>query len=169
MLKLLLSLLLLVFMSGCGYKPSSQYARKVVGDKISVQIVISAVDPQNTVMIKDALSEAVIENFRSRLAPQSVASTHLKVKLASVSYSPIQYNSDGYIISYRMYTVLTITMMRDGKSKSYNENGTYDFSIEPNAIISDQVRLAAIKASASKAIAAFVSQIAAEGARKEKQ
>jgi hypothetical protein len=156
-------------MSGCGYKPSSRYARDVVGDKVSVQVVISAADPQNTVMIKDALSDAVVQNFRSRLTQSANASTHLIVKLANVSYSPIQYNSNGYIISYRMYTTLIITMMRGGHLKSYSESGTYDFSIEPNAIISDQVRLAAIKHSASKAIAAFVSQMAASGARKEKK
>jgi hypothetical protein len=158
---------LLFLFSGCGYVPSSRYVKKVTGDKVSVQVVISLVDPQNTVLIKDALSNAVIKNFQARLVPPSEAQTQLVVQLESVSYAPLQYDTNGYIVSYRTTVVLTITMKHDGKSKSYSETGIYDFPIEPNAIISDQLRFTAIKNGASKAITAFVAQVSAVGATKE--
>lgn len=164
----IVSILLLIsftFLAGCGYRPSATYAQMQTGDSVSVHIVISAVNPQNTVLIKDAVSKAVIENFRTRLTSSANAATKLTVNLASVSYYPIQYNSNGYIISYRMRTVLLITMLHDGVTKKYTEQGIYDFSIEPNAIISNSLRITAIKNSATKAIRAFVAQISAIGAR----
>lgn len=158
-----------VFLAGCGYRPNATFAQRQTGDSVSVDVVISAVNPQNTVLIKDAVSKAVIENFRTRLTNSNDAATKLTVNLASVSYYPIQYNSNGYIISYRMRTVLLITMRHNGIVKKYTEQGIYDFSIEPNAIISNQLRITAIKNSAAKAIRAFVAQISAIGARKERQ
>jgi len=162
-------IIIFVFFAGCGYRPNATYAQEVAGASVSVQIVISAVNPQNTVLIKDAVSKAVIENFRTRLTNSADAATRLRVKLQSVSYYPIQYNANGYIISYRMRTVLLITMLHNGKSKKYTEQGIYDFSIEPNAIISNQLRITAIKNSAAKAIRAFVAQISAVGARKDEK
>ena len=47
---------------------------------------------------------------------------------------------------------------------NYRTKGTYDFDIEPNAIISDQVRFEAIRQGAQKALDAFVAQVAAQGA-----
>ena len=52
-------------------------------------------------------------------------------------------------------------------SKRYNAVGNYDFTISPNAIITDQQRFDAIAKSATKALDSFVAQVAAEGNRKE--
>lgn len=46
----------------------------------------------------------------------------------------------------------------------YMTIGNYDFDIEPNAIISDQVRFEAIRQGAQKGLDAFVAQVAAQGA-----
>ncbi len=166
--RLIISIFFIILMNGCGYAPSSKSAQIVMGNAVSVKIIISAINPQNTVIIKDAVNRAVIENFRTKLTSYADASTHLVVKLASVGYSPIQYNANGYVISYRMHTVLSVTITHQNITKTYKESGIYDFSIEPNAIISDQIRRAAINNSVSKAISAFVAQISAVGARKVK-
>ena len=155
-------------LSGCGYMPSSKYAREVVGDKVSTQVIISAVDPQNTVLIKDAVDSAVIKSFRTSLTDKAHSTTHLIISLESVSYSPIQYDSNGYVVGYRTMIVLNIDMIHQGISKNYKVTGTYDFTIEPNAIISDQIRFEAIKYSATKAISAFVAKVSAQGARSNK-
>lgn len=155
-------------LSGCGYLPSSKYAREVVGDKVSTQVIISAVDPQNTVLIKDAVDSAIIKSFRTSLTDRAHSTTHLVISLASVGYSPIQYDTNGYVIGYRTTIVLNINMIHEGINKNYNVVGTYDFAIEPNAIISDQIRFEAIKYSATKAISSFVARVSAQGARSKK-
>ncbi|WP_345992440.1 hypothetical protein [Sulfurimonas sp. HSL-1716] len=155
-------------LTGCGYLPSSKYAREVVGDKVSTQVIISAVDPQNTVLIKDAVDSAVIKSFKTSLTDRAHSTTHLVISLQGVSYAPVQYDNNGYVIGYRTTTVLKIDMIHEGISKVYSVKGTYDFAIEPNAIISDQIRFEAIKYSATKAISSFVAKVSAQGARSKK-
>lgn len=156
------------FLVGCGYTPSSKFARQVVGEKVSTQVVISNVDPQNTVLIKDAVDSAVIQSFQTSLTDKEQATTHLTIALSGVSYTPTQYDSNGYIIGYRTVVNLQITSENDGVVKHYSVSGNYDFSIEANAIISDQVRFEAIKGGAAKAIASFVATVSAQGAREKK-
>ncbi len=166
MMRVLLSLLLLLAVSGCGYKPSSQYARAVVGEKVSTSVVISAQDPENTVLIKDAVDRAIVEVFRASLTSKKYAKTHLIFSISEPTYAPIQYNTDGFVIAYRATIVLGIVRETENSTKKYSAKGTYDFAIAPNAVVTDQERFDAIRFSAQKAIASFVSQISAEGSRK---
>ena len=155
-------------LSGCGYLPSSKFARAVLGDKVSTQVVISAVDPQNTVLIKDALDTAVITSFQTSLSDKAHSTTHLIITLVSVKYSPMQYDTNGYVTGYRTVVHLNISSEHDGIIKKYDTVGNYDFSIEANAIISDQIRFEAIKNGAAKAISSFVAKVSAQGARTSK-
>ena len=159
--------IVLIFVVACGYKPSAKFSRNVVGEKVSTSVVISADDPENTVIVKDAVDRAIIKVFHASLTSRSSSQTHLLLRISTPSYTPIQYNNDGYVIAYRTTIKLKITKYKDGHSKSYNTKGTYDFSIMPNAIISDQERFEAIAFSAEKAIRAFLAQVSAEGARAE--
>jgi len=89
----------------------------------------------------------------------------LNFSLNPPSYSAIQYNTDGYVISYRATIILHVTRESKNIKKNYTAKGTYDFSVVPNAVITDQERFDAIKFSAIKAISSFVAQISAEGSR----
>jgi ribosomal protein L21 len=103
-------LLALVGMSGCnGYQPSSKYAKTVVGETVSTEIKISMEDPENTVIIKDAVEEAVIMRFKAALRPKGKADTDLLIKLKNVKFVPLQYNKDGYVVTYRAIVSLGIT------------------------------------------------------------
>ncbi len=164
-LKLFTFIVSLLLVSGCGYKPSSKYARNVIGSKINTQVTISAMDPQNTVLIKDAVDSAIVEIFHASLTDRSHADSTLNFSLTPPSYSPIQYNAQGYIIAYRAKIVLKITRESKNIKKTYTARGTYDFSVVPNAVITDQERFDAIKFSAIKAIASFVAQVSAEGSK----
>lgn len=165
LLSLLTLIVIMISLNGCGYKPSSKYARSVVGEKISTQVTISAQDPQNTVLIKDAVDSAIVEIFHASLTDRAYADTHLSFSLNPPSYSAIQYNTDGYIIAYRATIVLQITRETKNTKKRYTARGTYDFSVVPNAVITDQERFDAIKFSSIKAMSSFVAQVSAEGSR----
>ena len=162
-IKLLLVFLFLIALSGCGYKPSAKYARAVLGDTISTSVVISAEDPENTVIIKDAVDLAIIEVFHASLRDRKNAKTHLNLILSEPQYTPLQYNNNGYIISYR--ATIHLKIIRESKDirKNYTTTGTYDFAVEPNAVLTDQERFDAIKFSSLKAISAFVAKVSAEG------
>jgi len=154
----------LILLSGCGYQPASHYAKNIVGESVSTEVVVSMEDPQNTVIIKDAVDTAVITKFRTALVPKNTAKTHLKISIGSVSFTPLRYDTDGYVITYRTTVTMSIIRTSEEKSHTYSTKGMYDFEIEPNAIISDQARFEAIRQGAQKGIDAFVAQIAAQGA-----
>ena len=156
-------LFILLLINGCGYRPSSKYARNVLGEKISTSIVISAQDPENTVIIKDAVDKAIVEVFHASLTDRASSDTHLSLSIGTPSYSPIQYNTDGYVIAYKMIVSLSIKRSHNGKSKNYSASGSYDFAVLPNSVVTDQERFDAIKFSAQKAIEAFIAQVSAEG------
>ena len=164
-MKIVSLFLIVLLFSACGYKPSAKFSRVVVGEKISTSVVISAVDPENTVIIKDAVDSAIIEVFHASLVSKAFSSTHLVITLGNPSYSPVQYDSDGFIVAYRTSITLSILRETETESKNYAAKGTYDFTITPNAVITDKERFDAIKFSSSKAIKSFVAQISAEGAR----
>ena len=158
-------LLLFIVLAGCGYQPTSKYSREVTGETVSTKVIISMEDPENTVIIKDAVDAAVIMRFKSSLRDYGHAHTHLDIFLKSVTFAPLQYDQNGYIITYRTTIVLRFIRHTGKINKAYLAKGTHDFAIEPNAIISDQARFTAIEFGSAKAIDSFIAQIAAEGTR----
>lgn len=167
-LKIFLSLAIVFFITACGYKPSSKFARSVVGEKVSTSVIVSLQDPENTVIIKDAVDSAIIEVFHASLVDRAISDTHLVLSIGAPSYDPIIYDRNGYVVGYRMTIDLYITRQHDGVEKKYATKGTHDFTIEPNAVVTDQQRFEAIKFGAEKAIQAFLAQVSAEGARANK-
>jgi hypothetical protein len=157
-----------LLVSGCGYKPSAKYSRDVVGEKISTSVVISAQDPENTVLIKDAVDSAIVQIFHASLVPQHSADTHLIFSISAPRYTPLEYDDNGFVIAYRTTILLNITRQSGANVKKYHSKGTYDFAVTPNAVITDKERFDAIKYSAQKAISSFVAQVSAEGSRKGK-
>ena len=162
---LTLSILVALFFVGCGYKPSSKFARNVVGEKISTSITISSSDPENSVIIKDAIDSAIISTFHASLVDKRNSTSHLSISTSTPSYSAIEYDTNGFVIGYRMSITLHIKHIKDGVSKSYTAKGTFDFGVDANAIVTDQERFNAIQNSAKKALNSFISQLSASGAR----
>ena len=165
--KIVASLVVVLLFTSCGYRPSSKFARVALGEKISTSVIISKENPENTVLIKDAVDGAIVEVLQASLVPRSESDSHLVFSISQPSYSPIQYDENGYIIAYRMKITLRITRYHNGKKSSYSATGTSDFAITPNAVVTDQDRFDAIRLSAAKAINSFIAQIASAGARKD--
>jgi hypothetical protein len=155
---------ILAGLTSCGYTPSSKFAREILGKKISTSVVISAQDPENTVIMKDAVDVAIIREFHASLVDRSQSDTHLILNMSQPVYTAIAYDKNGFATTYRMSITLDIKRTHAGISKMYKTKGTYDFNIAANAIISDSQRFDAIGFSVTKAIRAFIAKISAEGA-----
>ncbi len=161
--------LVMVLFSACGYSPSAKFSREVVGEKISTSVHISSSDPENTVIVKDAVDAAIIKVFHASLTTKAFAQTHLALTLSNPSYSPVQYDADGFVTAYRTHISLSIKRTTGESTKSYTAKGTYDFGITPAAVISDRQRYEAIQFSAEKAIRSFVAQVSSEGTRPKEE
>jgi len=166
MIKISFLLAIIISFSACGYKSSAKFGRVVLGEKVSTSVIISSQDPENSVLIKDALDGAVLEVFHSSLTTRKYAQSHLDIYLSKIEYTPVQYDVNGYIIAYRAVTTLKIIKTRNQKKKTYITQGVYDFSIVANAVMSDKERFDAINLGALKAIKSFVTKVSAEGAIK---
>ena len=160
---------LVISFSSCGYKPSAKYARTIVGERISTSVTISMQDPENTVIIKDALDSAIVKVFHASLRPRNRADTHLNISMNDIKYQPVQYNNEGFVVAYRAYIKLRIIRKSQGKKELYITRGTYDFTIDANTIVSNQQRFEAIESSSIKAIKSFVAKVSAQGARRQKE
>ena len=154
--------------SGSGKQPRSKKAKKGMGETVVTENNISMTDPENKGVLKDALDEALIRPFQTHLPDPKDAKTHLIIELQSVVFSALRYDNNCYIITYRTTINLAINRMSKNFTKRYGAVGNYDFTISPNAIITDQQRFEAIEKSATKALDSFVAQVAAEGTRKDK-
>lgn len=156
--------LALLLLSGCGYKPTSFYSKQVLGNLIYAEVETSLKDPENTVLIRDAINEAIVDRFKSKIVPEDKADTKLFIKLNKVSFQPIQYDKNGYVIAYKTYVDLkTRYTDKQQKQKTIISSGEYDFPIASNSVISDTKRFEAIKNASEKAIGEFISKISAQG------
>ena len=166
MKQLFLGLLIAVLISGCSYKPSSYYAKKALGQNIYAEVTISRQDPRNSVLIKDAVNEAVVSRFGAKLVSKEKADSVLKISIGSISFSPIVYDKYGYVISYKATVVLAMQYEDENKKvQKLTATGEYDFSIESNSVVSDNNRFDAIRYTASDALDEFVSKISIKGLR----
>ena len=157
---------MVAFISGCGYKPSSYYAKQALGTKIYAEVTISRQDPRNSVLVKDAVNEAIVSRFSGKLVAREQADTILHVKIQSISFSPTVYDTYGYVIAYKTTVVLAMDYEDENKKvEKLTATGEYDFSISANSVISDTNRFEAIRYSASDALDEFVSKIAIKGLR----
>lgn len=166
MKQLFLGLLAVAFISGCGYKPSSYYAKQALGSKMYAEVTISRQDPRNSVLIKDAVNEAIVSRFGGKLVSREQADTVLHVKIQSISFSPTVYDTYGYVIAYKTTVVLAMEYENEAKKvEKLTATGEYDFSITANSVISDNSRFDAIRYASSDALDEFVSKIAIKGLR----
>jgi len=156
---------IIILLNACGYRPASKYARKVLGSRVSTDVIISSEDPANTVFIKDSIDTALVAVFHTSLTAPNYADTNLLIKLQPPQYTPTQYDASGFVVAYRATIILSITRKSRDILKHYIAKGTYNFTVSPNAVLTDQERYNAIKFGSIKAIESFLAQVAAEGSK----
>ncbi|HHD83341.1 MAG TPA: hypothetical protein ENK93_00535 [Campylobacteraceae bacterium] len=146
------------------------YTKSILGEKVFVEVRTSLEDPENTVLLRDAMNEAVIARFRSRIVPRKNADSELTMTLKRVTFLPIQYDKNGYVIAYKTYVDL-LTHYRDKKGHQGDilSRGNYDFAIESNSVISDTKRFTAIKNASYKALDEFISKLSVKGIESDDQ
>jgi len=165
--KVLLLTLFLFVLVGCGYKPSSHYAKERIQGNVFVDIDVSIEDPKNSVLIKDAMSEILISRFGAKLVyDKKLADTILDLKLNRVSMQVLQYDAQGYENLYRATVSIKVDYISNKNNGSVRVTGTYDFAIDGENQISEAKRFEAVKNASSKALEEVISKLAIESFRK---
>ena len=152
---------------GCGYKPSTQYQNKIVGNNVKVEVDISAENPREGVFLKDAVRDAVFSVFHKNLC-FSDCDTTLIINSASNSLSAIDFDKNGYPIIYRSTVNLKVTLIdKNSKTRTYSVSGSYDFNVAAQGIVTDQMKLEAYKRAAINALNKLIANITKDGAEND--
>ena len=159
--KLLLWCCIILF-SGCNYKPSVSYATNEIDGNVYVDLKLNINNTQNSVYIKDALNELILNQFHSKIVhDKSKVKTIFNVALTKVSNSAIASDNDGFAKTYR--TSVTIKVSYNDKAstiKNITVTNYYDYSVDSESTITEQKKEEAIKIAASKALNDIFSKIA---------
>ena len=165
--QLLVSFFLVLFLTACGYKPSTTYVKKELGERIFVNLVISLKDPRNTVLIKDAMNEILVHRLGSKLVfDRKLADTVMDLKLSSVNLQVLQDDDSGYNKLYKAVVNILVSYNNGSNEKSFTVSGDYDFSIDSGTTITDTRRFEAIRSAASEALEDVISTIAVQSFKK---
>jgi len=147
---------------GCGYKPSSYYAKDAISGDVYVDLVVDIDNVQNSVYVKDAMNEMVLNQFKASLTnDKELADTIVVVSLSSVSHTAMSTDEYGYAKSYRTTVVVSVTYnKRNEEKKTLTVTDYYDYSVDTDSIITDQKKQTAVKIAAAKALSNLFSKIA---------
>lgn len=160
----------LLFLGGCGYKPVSHYAREQIHGLVYINSETSLQDPQNSVVLQDSISQMLVGNLGLILTDKKeLADTIVNVSLGKPSISQIQYDTQGYVTTYR--ATVTVILNYDNKRKkgTVRSSGEYDFEAGDIYTITDAERFNAIKQASSKALEDILGKLAVESFKRDKQ
>ena len=163
MLFVISSITLALFITACGYKPTSYYAKEEIKGNVFANVSISLEDPKNSVLIKDAVYKLLIQKLDANIVEkESLADVVLNVNLNSVSMSALQYDKEGYNKLYRALIVINFEYFKksDGIRKHFTVDGEYNFSVDDGTTITDSKRFEAISLASDKALSEVLSKIA---------
>ena len=163
-----LSFCSLVF-NGCGYKPTTHYAKKELSGKVFVKLFVDLKDPQNSVLIKDSMNQLLAHKLDSKLVyDEAVADTIMYIKINSVSMTELQYDAEGYNNLYRAKVSINVKYNKKAEkvSRNFNVSGENDFSLASTTTITDAKRFEAIKSASDEALEEVLSRIAIESFKK---
>lgn len=172
----LLSAILIFLFFGCGYQPVSTTTHNLIGDNVFVDVIISKTDPQNTVVIKDALRKAVITRLNRTLTDKELADTIIMAKIKSLNFQVISYDDFGYATAYKAILVMDYEIKSKDFIKNIQTSGDYDFTVSKqiqntkftDSVISDNDRFNAIKNASEETFDELISKIAILGVKSGK-
>jgi hypothetical protein len=159
---LLSSFAVLLLFIGCGYKPTSYYAKSSIVGAVYVDLKVDIDNSENSVFVKDAMNEMILNQFDVVLVDdKSMADTYVTVELSNVSHTSISTDEDGFVQSYRTSVTVKMTYQKiDEKKYTVEVNDYYDYTVDSDSTITDQKKKIAIKIAASKAFSNIFSKIA---------
>ena len=171
-MRLIAILLLAFFIVGCGYKPSSVAARDILGSSVWIDVIISKIDPESSVVIKDGIKSAMLRRLGVNLVDKNEADSIIIASIKSLTFSAISYDQFGYATAYKANLVMEYRLkQKDGSIKSILTSGDYDFRVTKrlndrrftDSVISDNERFDAITNASLQCFDEFVSKLAMQG------
>jgi len=162
-----LSLILSLFIVGCGYKPSAHYVKEVLGERVYATVSTVIEEPENSILLEDALKEALKVRLNVSFSSRKDADSEIELSLKGLNFRPLQHDEFGYVVLYRTEITLKAKHIyqKDGVSRVayYDLEGFYEFPVQSNASVSVAIKFDAIKFAALKALDTLIPKLALKG------
>ncbi|MEA3383757.1 MAG: LPS assembly lipoprotein LptE [Campylobacterota bacterium] len=149
---------------GCGYKPTTYYAKDEIKGKVFVDTPIDIFNTKNSILLRDAVNELLISKFNVTLVNnKSRADMLVSAKLNSVTHKGLETSIDGYTITYRAIVSINFSYKTNSVNSFHKKvtlSNYYDYSVDEDSSISDKNKLDAVKIATKKALSNIFSKIA---------
>jgi hypothetical protein len=156
----------IVFLTACGYKPSSHLIRNIFSDNIYVEVKVDSVEPENAPFVKDEMNRLVYTRFKRRVTSKEKAESQIIISYAGSSYYPLAYQ-DGYVTRYRANIRVHFDMVTKEEKFSKDISSIVESDIQASSLISSALRTEAIRKGLEKALDEFMAYVSAKGMLKK--
>ncbi len=160
----ILILLFVLLFQGCGYKPTSYYAKDKIKGTVYVDTKIDIENSQNSILVKDATNNILLNQFKATIVDEKEkADMLIFTELISVDIKALQTDNYGYSLVYRATTTIAITYSKNSLDSVKNKiiiSNYYDYIISNDSLTTEQNKLNAIKIASEKALSNLFSKIA---------
>ena len=162
MLKNIFLFLVVVFFIGCGYKPTSYYAKDAISGLVYVELSLNVDNSKDSISIKDAVNELVLNQFEANLTKdRSKADTFIMAKLNTIGYSVISSDTLGFANRYRVTVTLSLEYHKKGQeTKTFKVSNFDDYFIDNDSSVADTNKQNAITNAILNALEDIFSKIA---------
>jgi hypothetical protein len=162
-MKLLIKILAViasVVLIGCGYKPTSTYIKKSIGELVYVKTIIDLQNPENSIIAKDVLIESIIRQTHATITDSpNNATAQIFIRFKRVEFTSIQKDNDGYDVTFQTKVTLVVKVKKNDKIDIYEIAGMDIYEIEPRSITAQINKQDSIKNASAKAINEFLSKV----------
>lgn len=117
-----------VVLAACGYAPIADLTSGFIAQDVFVESKISLQDPQNSVALKDAISNAVTHKLRRQIVPKELSQTQIVASLNSLTFTPVIYDSKGFITTYKAIVSITYEVTNGEQRRRFTTSGEYSFT-----------------------------------------
>lgn len=164
MFKRYLLLFIIVFLVGCGYKPTKYYTKNEIKGDIYIESKIDINNIENSTLIKDLIVELLLKEFDVTVVSNKKSSDMVVgVSLVNVTHTPMKTSAtDGYTSLYRT----SVTVKFSYKNRTILVSDYYDYSVDDDSVVTDKKKLEAVEFAVSNALQNIFSKIAIESFRK---
>lgn len=162
------ALILSFFLIGCGYKPTSNYAKNQINGNIFVETKIDINNSEASVLIKNTLTNILINNLNVNIVNRKVLSdTLMQIAIKGVDNKALQTSKDGYSLIYRVTVTIEVNYQKRFKNKTTILLKDYaDYIVDDDSQITQKNKIEAINNASIKAIKSLLQKISKEEFRR---
>ena len=158
----LLTIIALVMITACGYKPSAHMVKNVFEDTVYVDVIVDRAEPENATYVKDEMNRLVYTRFKGRVTSKEEAKSQIYIVYAGSTFTPLAYE-EGYVTRYQANIKVRFTMVTKEGKLNKTISSVVESDIQASSLTSSALRTDAIRKGLGKALDEFLAYVSAKG------